>query len=470
MIRLSVTFLLLALATDLLAVDLEALERLSIRATGTSSESIQVKSLCDPELQAELGHDLLENFDPCLGKKQLALMSQSLYRTQSGEVLPLPIAVKSSSTVSTVSIPMPDHEPVSEKRLSPIVLDIGSIARSNLTAQNMIYPHTSDRQSGAPNPPAARTSESLAKNPNQVRLGCPRFATFSHRGSATQPENSLEAVVAALRQGHSGVEVDVQQLRDGSWVIHHDFTVGRTTYGQKGLVSGMSAYQWRQVRLKNRQGQETRIPAPFLTNVLDAFNVNSHLSQVLNIEIKSGLKSYSCGDLTLLDQKVRKSLASSQFLYSSRSLETLACLRSLDPNGYLGLVVDPHPDSVRETTREQPKSRISKLLNRVSEEVDIADEYQHQSNRALLDKTSFTDVADLIGPNYGVHIDFRDYLLLSSKKPSELGRVVLYQLDDDEGLQALLSSLLSRDEVLPDGVLVDASRSDYCSGQNLVSQ
>ena len=48
-----------------------------------------------------------------------------------------------------------------------------------------------------------------------------------HRGaSATHPENTIEAFVAALEAGADGVELDVRRTADDVLVVHHDASLG----------------------------------------------------------------------------------------------------------------------------------------------------------------------------------------------------------------------------------------------------
>ncbi len=53
---------------------------------------------------------------------------------------------------------------------------------------------------------------------------------WAHRGaSAYAPENTLEAFAKAVEQRADGIELDVQQTRDGRLVVIHDETVDRVS-------------------------------------------------------------------------------------------------------------------------------------------------------------------------------------------------------------------------------------------------
>lgn len=51
------------------------------------------------------------------------------------------------------------------------------------------------------------------------------YQLIAHRGGVVdpkRPENSLEALEEAIRQGYQQVEIDVRKTRDGVLVTHHD--------------------------------------------------------------------------------------------------------------------------------------------------------------------------------------------------------------------------------------------------------
>jgi glycerophosphoryl diester phosphodiesterase len=57
-----------------------------------------------------------------------------------------------------------------------------------------------------------------------------RPLVFAHRGgSALAPENTMAAFDNGLAHGADGLELDVHLSRDGAVVVHHDWTLDRTT-------------------------------------------------------------------------------------------------------------------------------------------------------------------------------------------------------------------------------------------------
>jgi glycerophosphoryl diester phosphodiesterase len=81
------------------------------------------------------------------------------------------------------------------------------------------------------------------------------------------PENSLEGIRSALAMGVDIIETDVQQTKDGYFIVMHDKTVDRTTDGT-GRVKDLLLSEIRQLHLKNAYGTITRYRVPLLEEVL----------------------------------------------------------------------------------------------------------------------------------------------------------------------------------------------------------
>lgn len=60
---------------------------------------------------------------------------------------------------------------------------------------------------------------------------------FGHRGAmAYAPMNTMAAFELAYQQGAAGIELDVQQSKDGHPVVMHNLTVDETTHGKGALA------------------------------------------------------------------------------------------------------------------------------------------------------------------------------------------------------------------------------------------
>jgi glycerophosphoryl diester phosphodiesterase len=101
-----------------------------------------------------------------------------------------------------------------------------------------------------------------------VERGESKVLVAAHRGDWKNfPENSIPAVWSCIERGIDIVEVDVQETRDGKFVLMHDETVSRTTNG-KGKVSSYSYDRIRKLKLKDANGNLTDYTVPGLDTIL----------------------------------------------------------------------------------------------------------------------------------------------------------------------------------------------------------
>lgn len=77
---------------------------------------------------------------------------------------------------------------------------------------------------------------------------------IAHRGmSSLAPENTIAAIEMAGLYGYGGVEFDVQQTKDGKYVISHDLDVKRMTNGS-GKINGRTLTQIKKLTIDNGNG------------------------------------------------------------------------------------------------------------------------------------------------------------------------------------------------------------------------
>jgi glycerophosphoryl diester phosphodiesterase len=126
----------------------------------------------------------------------------------------------------------------------------------------------------------------------------------AHRGDwKNYPENSIPAVLSCIRAGIDIVEIDVQETRDGKFVLMHDNTVNRTTNG-KGKVSNLTSEHILKLRLKNRFNELTEYTVPSLDTILQLTKGKI----IVNIDKSAGkfdklipiIKKYKCGSNVIL--------------------------------------------------------------------------------------------------------------------------------------------------------------------------
>ena len=94
---------------------------------------------------------------------------------------------------------------------------------------------------------------------------------MGHRGApASEPENTLRSIRAALDMGAAAVEVDVQLTKDGQLAVIHDSTVDRTTNGT-GAVRDFTLAELQKLDAGKGEG------IPSLAQVAEAVAGRAHL-------------------------------------------------------------------------------------------------------------------------------------------------------------------------------------------------
>ncbi|HRE84295.1 MAG TPA: glycerophosphodiester phosphodiesterase family protein [Opitutaceae bacterium] len=112
----------------------------------------------------------------------------------------------------------------------------------------------------------------------------PAHGLCAHRGGgATLPENTIPALLDAVRRGVHMVEFDVSLTRDGALVLMHDRTVDRTTNGT-GAVSDLTLAEIRRLDAGIKMGpQFAGVRVPTFEEALEALPRNVWI----NVDFKS---------------------------------------------------------------------------------------------------------------------------------------------------------------------------------------
>lgn len=456
-----------AAALKVWAIDFDALEKIVIQEL-CRVEDCNLEADCDDDLKRRIGNDLPEDANSCNAEQQYQLLARGLYLTLDGEIKNLP---SEYSVTDYEGVKQQDIDPDDKVEVltGPYIIDIEQGSPHNNREQNDKDPANKPKEEipQVEEVTSPESSDTVAQNQRIVdstgkpALGCTAFSTFGHRGVVGQPENSIPSLLAGLKDHHNGVEIDVQQLKDGVWVVHHDPNIGRVSYGAIGLVNNLTSTHWDNVYLKDAKGQDTDVKAPYLRDLLQAFNDHALKGQVLNIEIKAVYeKQYNCNQIAGLDQTVKGRLHGSQYMYSSSSLKVLQCMRNTNKGVYLGLVITPNPQSIELTGDARFADERALTLRFISDQKqrDLLNAYE--GNRHWLKRNDFKDLAGVIGPRYGMHVDYRDYGDYIKALKRQNGRIVLYQLNDENGLKAALRKL--NNNLMPDGIIVDSRKAKFC--------
>ena len=156
---------------------------------------------------------------------------------------------------------------------------------------------------------------------------------FAHRGTNNGVvENTAGAFALAWRQGARNFEIDVHRLKDGTLVVHHDYSLASTA-GADVLLKDLEITDLEKYPLKN-PFNTSKVEVPLLSETL-LFLVSPEL-QLLNIELKNDNNMYP--DLGKDVLKIIPPKLLPKILFSSFDFQTLKQLRALSPNVRIGLL------------------------------------------------------------------------------------------------------------------------------------
>lgn len=273
---------------------------------------------------------------------------------------------------------------------------------------------------------------------------CNGMQLFAHRGAPGAPENSSSAIQLAIEGHWDGVEVDLQRLRSGQWVLHHDPLTGRTTSVSGASVQDIDKAAWQKVRMKNRQGVITNEPAPFMKDVLD--KLRTRTTKTLNAEIK---QDSACGDVQKLVHELTDALPQGNWFLTSISRRSLACARQVDPKRYYGIIV-LDPKSI--ATQAEKKSRW-------------AAKFSSSAQSPIVDKHWIEQLTAQISPPVGIHADVHTVeanpSILTDANSAGVP-VLTYSLGGDGEHARILKAQMLRSNLLPSGAIIDGEPSSFC--------
>lgn len=120
---------------------------------------------------------------------------------------------------------------------------------------------------------------------------------YAHRaGTIWAPENTLAGISLCLRNGVTGIEVDVRRCATGELFLRHDLYLESTTDGT-GSIARTSYRDMRRLRARARGSQRSgNQSVPLLTEALELIAGRA----VLNIEVKNAYNEHPGIDDELL--------------------------------------------------------------------------------------------------------------------------------------------------------------------------
>lgn len=273
---------------------------------------------------------------------------------------------------------------------------------------------------------------------------CQGMVLHAHRGSPDAPENALSAIKQAVAGPWDGAETDIQQLRDGYWVIHHDAQVGRTLSLQGRRVADLDSTTWKEIRMKDRKGRVTAERAPFLTDVASA--ASAYTDKVLNVEIKQ--TNADCLPAQQAVSTLNQNLPAGNWFLTSIDRRQLQCARRMDANGYMGLIVLDTQALALSSDNRFARANAARL------------------NAPIIDQAYLSRLQQEIGRPVGIHIDINTLTHNPGLLP--LARqmavpVFTYFLGNDREHAQALATVRKQSGLLPSGAIINGQPDTFCS-------
>lgn len=273
---------------------------------------------------------------------------------------------------------------------------------------------------------------------------CLGMKIHAHRGSSDAPENSASALRSAYAGDWDGVEIDMQQLADGTWVLHHDLTTGRAVQTGGTLpVAKLTPADWQHARM-TLHGRLTDEAPPFLANATAI--AAAYPDKTFNAEIKEMVGN--CQPVQALVAQLHQAIPHGNWFLTSGLRTPLRCARGADRQGYLGLIVFDGRNA-----EAAASNRWTHLIA------------QHASSPRLT-RAWMQDLVAELGKPAGVHVDAKTMdanpTLLDDAATTGLA-VFAYAVDGDTALANAIGRAYARTNRLPSGAIIDGRADRFCA-------
>ena len=162
---------------------------------------------------------------------------------------------------------------------------------------------------------------------------------WGHRGaSGHAPENTLPAFKMAADMGADGVELDIQQTKDGVIVVCHDETIDRTSSGA-GWLKDFTFEELRRLDFSNGNAAYEDVKIPTMEEV---FYLLAPTGLTITIDLKTGIIFYENIEEKILDL-TKKMGWEDRVIYSSFNHYSVRKIKELDPGAKVGLLYGDGP-------------------------------------------------------------------------------------------------------------------------------
>ncbi|MCR4734801.1 MAG: glycerophosphodiester phosphodiesterase [Treponema sp.] len=162
---------------------------------------------------------------------------------------------------------------------------------------------------------------------------------WGHRGaSGYAPENTLAAFKLAADMGADGVELDIQETKDGVIVVCHDETIDRTS-NAAGWIKDFTFEELRKFDFSNGNSAYEGIKIPTMEEVFDLL---APTGLTINIELKTGIVFYDKIEEKILELTKKKNWEE-RVIYSSFNHYSVCKIKEMCPQAKVGLLYADGP-------------------------------------------------------------------------------------------------------------------------------
>lgn len=181
---------------------------------------------------------------------------------------------------------------------------------------------------------------------------------WAHRGaSGYMPENTLLSFQKAVEMHADGIELDIQQTKDGQIVVIHDETIDRTSDGT-GWVKDFTYEQLLKYNFNNHHDEYGFVKILLMSEVFDLIRPTD---LTINIELKTGIIFYPGIEEKIIALTHEKDMAD-RVIYSSFNHYSAKKIQELDPEAETAFLYADGPIDMPEYAAKHHVSAIHPAL------------------------------------------------------------------------------------------------------------
>ncbi len=228
---------------------------------------------------------------------------------------------------------------------------------------------------------------------NTIKIDKKHVNMIAHRGlSALEPENSIQAFIAAGNRSYFGVETDVHVTKDGKFVIIHDDDTERVT-GECTVVEETDYEVLRRMTLKNlcrleilaqveKADEKDRIDL-VIPNLKEYITICKKYEKTCILELKN---PFVAGDIARLVDEIAELGYLEHVVFISFALENLVELRKLLPDSDIQYLVNKYDRAVLDTMNQYNFDLDIKYTSLTQEMIEEVHANGHKVNAWTCDK------------------------------------------------------------------------------------